>query len=119
MARDRGQALAVARDRRIERVEPADELARERGAAATLGQAEEGPGALAEALDQAGLGQEPEMARNPRLRLAQDVGEIGDRQLRLAQQCQDAQPRAFARGLERGMERRKRQVGRHGRQALW
>ena len=58
-----------------------------------FGQAEERPGALAEALDQAGLDQQLEMARDARLRLAQDVGEVGDGQLGLGQQRQDAQPR--------------------------
>ena len=41
------------------------------------------------------------MARDARLRLAQDLGEVGDRQLGLGEQRQDAQPRVFARGLER------------------
>ena len=69
-----------------------------------LGQAEEGPGALAVALDQAGLRQEPQMARDARLRLAQDVGEVGDGQLGLAQQRQHAQARLLARRLQRRVE---------------
>ena len=48
-----------------------------------LGDAEEGPGALAMALDQAGLGHELEMPRDARLRLAEDVGEVGDVELAL------------------------------------
>ena len=72
----------------------ADQRAREVGAAAVLGEAEEGPGALAEALDQPGLGQQLEVARDARLRLAQDLGEVGDRQFGLGQQRQDAQARA-------------------------
>ena len=39
-------------------IEPRDQLARQRGAAAALAQPEERPGALAEALDQPGLGQQ-------------------------------------------------------------
>ena len=66
-------------------------------AAAALAQAEERPGALAEALDQAGLGQQPQMARDARLRLAQDVGEVGDGELGLGEQREDAQPRRLAR----------------------
>ena len=77
-----------------------------------LGQAEERPGALAEALDQPGLGQQLEMARDARLRLAQDLGEIGDGQFGLGQQRQDAQARLLAGGLERRVEgRRNRAVG--------
>jgi hypothetical protein len=63
--------------------------------AAALAEAEERPGTLAEALDQAGLGEKPQMARNARLRLAQDGGEVGDRQLGFAQEREDAQPRRF------------------------
>ena len=69
-----------------------------------LGQAEEGPGALAEALDQPGLGQQLEMARDARLRLAQDVGEVGHGQFGLAQQSQHAQARLLAGRLEGGVE---------------
>ena len=97
--------VAVARDRSgrsgSSRVE---QRARDVGAAAVLGQPEERPGALAEALDQAGFGQQLEMARDARLRLAQDVGEVGDGQLGLGQQRQHAQARLLAGGLERRVE---------------
>ncbi len=108
----RGEPLAVARDGRVGRIEPRDELARELGAAAALAQPEERPGAFAEALDQAGLGQELEMARDARLRLAQDVGEVGDRELGLGEQRQDAQPRRLAGRLEGAVEAGKWQMGR-------
>ena len=100
----RGEPGAVARDRRIGGIEPLQQRARHRGAAAMLGQAEEGPGALAEALHQPGLGQKPQMARDARLRLAQDVGEVGDGQLGLGQQRQHAQARLLARRLEGRIE---------------
>ena len=109
-----GQPLAVAREDRIGGIEPLDQLAGELGAAAALAQAEERPGAFAEALDQAGLGQQLQMARDARLRLAQDVGEVGDGQLGLAEQRQDAQPRALAGGLESAVEGLESQVGRGG-----
>ena len=100
-----GEPLAVARDGRVGGVEPRRPGARDQlGAGAVLGEAEEGPGALAEALHQPGLGQQLEMARDARLRLAQDVGEIRDRQLGLGEQRQDAQPRLLARRLEGGVE---------------
>ena len=44
------------------------------------------------------------MARDARLRLAQDVGEVGDGQFGLGQQRQDAQARLLAGGLEGGVE---------------
>jgi hypothetical protein len=50
------------------------------------------------------------MARDPRLRLPQDVGEIGDRQLSLGQQRDDTQARLFAGGFERAVEVGKRQL---------
>ena len=85
-------------------IEPRDQRTRELGAAAALGQAEERPGAFAEALDQAGLDQQLEVARDARLRLAKDLGEVGDGQFGLGQQHQDAQARFLAGGLERGVE---------------
>ena len=88
----------------IGRIEPVEQRARNLRAAAMLGQAEEGPGAFAEALDQPGLGQQPQMARNARLRLAQDVGEVGDGQLGFGQQRQHAQARLLAGRLQRGVE---------------
>ena len=69
-----------------------------------LGQTEEGPGALAEALDQPGLGQQLEVARDARLRLAQNVGEVGDGQFGLGQQRQNAQPRVLAGGFQGRVE---------------
>src|SRR5262249_27951539 len=110
----RREPLAVARDSVVGGIEPNDELARELGGAATLAQAKEGPGAFAEALDQTGLGQEPQMARDARLRLAQDVGELGDGQLGLRQERKDAQPCGLAGGLEGGVERGKRELGKWG-----
>jgi len=44
------------------------------------------------------------MTRNARLRLTQDVGEVGDGQLGLGKQGQDAQARFFPRRLERRVE---------------
>ena len=78
--------------------------ARASSAPSALAEPEERPGAFAEALDQPGLGQQLEMARDARLRLAQDVGEVGDGQFGLGEQRQDAQPRLLARRLEGAVE---------------
>ena len=112
----RGEPLAVAGDGGVVGIEPRDQFARQRRRAAALAQPEERPGALAEALDQPGLGQQPQMPRDARLRLAQDVGEVGDRQLGLGQQRHDAQPRLLAGRLEGAVEGGERQLGRrsHG-----
>ena len=72
-------------------------------AVAAVGDPEEGPGAFAMTLDQAGFRQQLEMARDARLRLAQDFGEVGDGQFGLGQQRKDAQPRALGHGPQRVM----------------
>ena len=56
------------------------------------------------------------MARNPRLRLAQNVGEVGDGQLRLAQERQDPQAGGFGGCLQRPVQLRERQMGWRGHQ---
>ena len=81
-----------------------EQRARHFGAAAMLGEAEESPGAFAEALDQPGLDQQLEMARDARLRLAQDVGQVGNGQFGFGQQRQHAQARFLTRRLESGVE---------------
>src|SRR5262245_23975550 len=81
-----------------------DERARYRCAIAVLRQSEEGPGALAETLDQTGFSQQLEMARNTRLRLAKDVGQVRHGQLGLGDQRKNPETRFFARGLEGGIE---------------
>src|SRR5450759_3658760 len=101
----RGEPVAVARDGRVGRIEPRQQRAGDLRPAALLGQAEEGPGALAEPLDQPGLGQQLEVARNARLRLAQDVSQIGYGQFGLAKQSEHAQPRLLTGRLEGGVER--------------
>src|SRR5262249_7242983 len=69
---------------------------------------------FAEALDQPGLDEEPQMAGNAGLRLAQDGGEIRDGEFGLPQQREDAQPRGLGGGLERAVKRLKSEVGRRG-----
>ena len=100
----RSEPRTVAGDGLVGRIEPVEQRARDFGAAAALGQPEESPGAFAEALDQAGLGQQLEMPRDARLRLAQNVGEVGDGQFGLGEQRQHAQARLLARGLEGRVE---------------
>ena len=96
----RGEPLAVANDDRIVGIEPPDHDAGQIGGSAALAETKEGPRALTETLDQAGLGKEPQMPRQPGLRLAQNLGEVGNRQFGLGKQRQNAQPRRFARRFQ-------------------
>ena len=113
----RREPVAVARHHRVIRVELRDQGAGELGRAARFGQPEERPGALAEALDQPGLDQQLEMARDARLRLPQDLRQVGNRQFGLAEQDQDAQACFLAGSLEGRVEGVEWQVGRtaHGK----
>ena len=97
----RGEPPAVAHHHRIGRIEPADQRLRDVGDAAALAEPIERPAPLAEAIDQAGFGEQLQMARDARLRLAQDFGEVGDRQLGFGEQREHAQARAFAGGAQR------------------
>ena len=92
-----GESFTVAQQHRIFRIEIFGQEPHHFRAAFLIGHAEERPGAFAMALDQAGFGQQLEMARNARLRLAQDFGQIGDGQLGLGEQRKDAQPRGLGR----------------------
>ena len=77
------------------------------GGAAALAEPKECPRAFAEALDQAGFGEEPQMPRKPRLGLPEDFGEVGDRQFGFRQQRQNTQPRGFTGRFERARQSRK------------
>ena len=66
--------------------------AQDLGRGGALAEAEEGPGAFAVPLDEAGLGQELEMTRDSRLRLAQDIGQVRHRELALGQEREHPQP---------------------------
>ena len=109
-----GEPLAIARDHRVALVEPPDQRTHRERSRPVLGEAEERPGALAKTGHQPGLGQELEMAGDARLRLAQDVGQLRDRQLGLVEQRQDAQPRLLAGRLERRVEIVEADQLRHG-----
>ena len=73
--------------------------------AVPMRQREKGPGALAVPLDQPGLDQQLQMARDARLRLAQDGDEFADRQFGFGQQREQAQTRFLAGGFERRKKR--------------
>ncbi len=69
---------------------------------ATPGRAVENPAAFLETFQQAGLAQKLEMARNPRLGLADNFDQFAHGQLGFAQQQQQAQPGGIARRAQHG-----------------
>ena len=99
-----GQALAVAGEDRVGGIEPVYETAGDLGPAASVGKAKERPGTLAIALDKPGFREKPQVARNPRLRLAQDFGQVRNGELRLGEQHQNPQPGRFSGRPQRAME---------------
>ena len=105
---DLREPLAVARQDRVAAVGERAEVAGQPPARPILGKPVEHPGALGIAVDQPGLGQELAVAGDARLRLAEDGGEVLDRQLGLAEQRQHAEARRLARrlqGADQGIER--------------
>lgn len=76
-----GKPLMIAGNDRIAGVEPFHQPAHQFGLGAMLGAPEKRPRALAEPLHQPRIGQQLEVARNPRLRLTQDLGELRHREL--------------------------------------
>ena len=71
---------------------------------------EKGPGALAEALNQPGFNEQPQMSGNPRLRLTQYFAKVGYAQLAVGEKRENAQPRPLAGGLERAADSLKRKM---------
>ena len=66
---------------------------------------EEHPAALLAPLEHPGIGEDLQMARNPRLALSEDLRQLAHGQLDLPQQCDDAQPRRVGERLETVGER--------------
>ena len=99
-----GQSFAVARQDRIVGIEIIGQKPHHLRAALLVGDAEEGPGALAMAFDQSGFGQQLEMTRNARLRLAQDFGQVGDGEFGLGQEREDAQTRGLRGRAQSGVD---------------
>ena len=101
---DLRQTLAVADQRRIAGIEACDERTGELRAGAAVGQAEEGPGTFAIALDQPAFSEQPQMPRNARLGLPKDFGQIRNGKLGFHEQREDTQPRRFCRGPQRAVQ---------------
>ena len=93
VAADFREALAVGDDLRVGGIDAAQDVAREPCGGAAVGEIEEGPGALAVALDEAGLDQQLQVPRDAGLGLAEDVHELADRDFRLGEQGEEPQAR--------------------------
>ena len=94
------EPFAVALEDRIRRIGQRKDRIGKRRPGAFGSPAIECPGCFAKALDDAGLGKQPQMARDARLRLPENVGEIGDGQFRLVEQRQQAQARILRGRLQ-------------------
>ena len=81
----RGQPLAVARDDCIIGIESGEQRAGNVGGAVPLAKAEERPRPFTKPLHEPGLSQQPKVAGEARLRLAQDLGQVGNRQFSLSE----------------------------------
>ena len=103
----RGEALAVERELGILVRQHAAEIAGEPRAGPAMGATVEHPAALAKALEQARIGQELEVARDPGLALAEHLGELADGPFALAAEHEQAQPARLgggAQAAEQGVE---------------
>ena len=69
-----------------------------------MGQAIEHPGPLRQPLDQPGIGQKLQMPRDPGLALVQHLGDLPHRQLPIAQQRDQPEPRGLPGGAQRIQE---------------
>ena len=86
-----GGLAAVGGEHRVVLGQPGQHGARERAGRCPGGQGEPDIGTLARALQQAGLAEQAQMARQPRLRLTEDLGEFHDAERAARGQRQDAQ----------------------------
>ncbi len=81
---------------------------------ADVDDAEERPGALAVFGDEAGVDEQSEVTRHARLRLPEDLGEIGDGELAVTQHGEDPQPRLLGnrpQRIERRLHQHPRSIG--------
>ena len=95
-AADDGEPVEVGGDRGVVRVDPGQHAGDDVGDRAGRDEVEERPRALAVLVDHAGLGEQLQVARDARLRLPEDVGEVGDGELAVLEQRHDPQPRLLA-----------------------
>ena len=87
-------------------VGPAVDQREHRRHVTAVGQGQEHPAALLAPLENAGIGEDVDVARNARLALAEHLRKLADRQFHDPQQGQNAQPRRVGERLESIGERK-------------
>ena len=97
---DRVQSLAIASQSGVGGIERGYDVARQRRALAGVGQPEEHPRPLAKTRQQAGVAQQLQVSRHPRLALTEHLGELGFGQFALGAEGEQPQSRFFARRLQ-------------------
>ena len=95
-AADDRKPVEVGRQHGVVRVGAGEHVGHELTDGAVDGEVEERPRALAMLVDDAGIGEQLEVAGDSRLRLAEDVGQVGDRELAVLEQGDDPQSRVLA-----------------------
>jgi hypothetical protein len=91
---------AVAGEQRIGAVELREEALNEAGRGLAPCQGVVHPLTMPQALDQTGLAEDLQMARDPGLTLAHDLREVGDAEIARGAQRQEAQPCGLTRGSQ-------------------
>jgi len=89
-------------------VRPRFDEVQKRQRALCIGERKEHPAAFLAPVDDAGIGEDPDMARDARLALVEQLGELSDRQLHSGEQRDDPQTRRVGHGLEQLGERDRR-----------
>ena len=95
------EALQVGGEHRVVGVDGVERRSGERAMRSRVGEAEERPGALAVLDDQPGVDEQLQVPRHAGLRLAEDLGQVGDGQFAVAEHGDDPQPRLLADGAQR------------------
>ena len=94
------QAPVVPLENRIAAIGRGQDRAHQRYVSALPAQPEIGPGAFLVAIDQPGFAEQLQMPGNARLRLAEDLGQIGDGQIAGRKKEKKPQTRGFPRRLQ-------------------
>jgi hypothetical protein len=100
LALDRSQPLEITLDLRVGAADAGDQPEHEIPRRIRIRQPEEGPRPFLVTADQPGLQQQLQVPRYARLRLAKDLGEIGNGKVAVRQHRQDAQPAGFGGRLQ-------------------
>ena len=102
------QAIPITAQHRVTRINTLNQRANKTACRITISHTEKGPRPFTTALDEARFNHQFEVPRHARLRLAQNIGEIGHGKLALGKQRQNPDPRILAGRPQRAHKRLKR-----------